>query len=131
MKFKQHKEKKGKRGPEKGRGREGKEERKREEGREGEREVKKEGREREMEKPQPMNYSQYFHNKIFTLVNPWWLSNKESTCNAGDMGPISGSGRFPGEGNGNPLQYSCLGNLLDGGAWWAAVHGDHKSQTGQ
>ena len=59
MKFKQHKEKKGKRGPEKGRGREGKEERKREEGREGEREVKKEGREREMEKPQPMNYSQW------------------------------------------------------------------------
>ena len=86
MKFKQHKEKKGKRGPEKGRGREGKEERKREEGREGEREVKKEGREREMEKPQPMNYSQYFPNKIFTLVNPWWLSDKESTCNAGDMG---------------------------------------------
>ena len=84
-----------------------------------------------MGKPQPMNYSQYFHNKIFTLVNPWWLSNKESTCNAGDMGPISGSGRSPGERNSNPLQYSCLGILLDGGAWWAAVHGDRKSQTGQ
>ena len=42
--------------------------------------------------------------------------------NAGDMGLISASGRFPGEGNGNPLQYSCLGNLMDRGTWWATVH---------
>ena len=42
---------------------------------------------------------------------------KNSPANAGDMGLISGSGRSPGEGNSNPLQYSCLGNLMDGGAW--------------
>ena len=42
--------------------------------------------------------------------------------NAGDMGLLPGSGRFPEEGNGNPLQYSCLGNLVDRGAWWATVH---------
>ena len=43
---------------------------------------------------------------------------------------IPGSGRSPGEGNGNPLQYSCLENPTDGGAWWATVHGVAKSQTG-
>ena len=43
-------------------------------------------------------------------------------ANAGDMGLIPGLGRSPGEGNGNPLQYSCLGNLMDRGAWWAAVY---------
>ena len=42
---------------------------------------------------------------------------KESACNAGDLGLIPGSGRSSGEGNGNPLQYSCLGNPVDGGAW--------------
>ena len=42
--------------------------------------------------------------------------------NAGDVGSIPGSGRSPGEGNGNPLQYSCLGNPMDKGAWWATVH---------
>ena len=47
----------------------------------------------------------------------------------GDAGSICGSGRSPGEGNGNPLQYSCLGNLMDGGAWWATVHGLTKSWT--
>ena len=41
---------------------------------------------------------------------PWWLSGKEATCNAGDVGSIPGSGVFPGEGNGNPFQYPCLGN---------------------
>ena len=50
--------------------------------------------------------------------------------NAGDTGGIPGSGRLPGEGNGNPLQYSCLGNLMDRGAWWATVHGVAKSWTG-
>ena len=45
---------------------------------------------------------------------PWWLSGKESTCQAGDKGLIPVSGRFPGEGNSNPLQYSCLENPMDG-----------------
>ena len=54
---------------------------------------------------------------------PWWLSGKESACNAGHLGSIPGSGRFPGEGNSNPLQYSYLGNPMDRGAWWATVHG--------
>ena len=60
---------------------------------------------------------------------PWWLSGKESACNAGDLGWIPGSGRSPGGGPGNPLQYSCLENPMDRGAWWAAVHGVTKSQT--
>ena len=47
---------------------------------------------------------------------------KESARNAGDRDSIPGSGRSPGEGNGNPLQYSCLGNPMDRGAWWATVH---------
>ena len=51
---------------------------------------------------------------------------KESACNAGDPGSIPGSGRFPGEGNGNPLQYSCLKNSVDRGAWQATVHGVTK-----
>ena len=50
-------------------------------------------------------------------------------CNAGDLGSIAGLGRSPGEGNGNPLQYSCLENPMDRGAWWATVHGVTKSQT--
>ena len=57
---------------------------------------------------------------------------KESTCNAGDTGDagsIPGLGRSFEEGNGNPLQYSCLGNPIDRGAWWAIVHGVTKSQT--
>ena len=52
-----------------------------------------------------------------------------SACNAGDRGSIPGSGRFPGEGNGNPLQYSCLENPMDGGVLRATVHGVTKSQT--
>ena len=47
----------------------------------------------------------------------------ESTCNAGDLGLVPGLGRAPGEGNGNPLQYSCLENPMDRGAWQATVHG--------
>ena len=46
-----------------------------------------------------------------------------------DPGLIPGMGRSPGEGNGNPLQYSCIENSMDGGAWWATVHGVTKSQT--
>ena len=49
--------------------------------------------------------------------------DKESSCNTGEQGSIPGSGRSPGEGNGNPLQYPCLENPMEGGAWWAAVHG--------
>ena len=63
---------------------------------------------------------------------PWWLSGKESTCNAedaGDVGSIAESGRSPGGGHGNPLQYSCLENPMDRGAWRAAVHRVTKSQT--
>ena len=48
---------------------------------------------------------------------------KASACNARDLSSIAESGRSPGEGNGNPLQYSCLENPMDGGAWWATVHG--------
>ena len=54
---------------------------------------------------------------------------KESACNAGDPGLISGLGRTPGEGNSNPLQYSCLENPMDRGAWWATVHAVSKSQA--
>ena len=50
-------------------------------------------------------------------------NSKESTCNAGDLGLIPRLGRSPGEGNGNPLQYSCLENSMDRGAWRATVHG--------
>ena len=60
---------------------------------------------------------------------PWWLSGKESTCSAGDVGSTLGSGRCPGEGNGNPLQYSCLENPMDRGAWWATVHGAAEVRT--
>ena len=60
---------------------------------------------------------------------PWQLSGKESACNAGDTGSIPGSGRSPGKGNGNPLQYSCLENPTDRGAWCTIVHGVTKSQT--
>ena len=54
---------------------------------------------------------------------------EESACNAGDPGSIPGSGRFPGEGNGNPSWYSCLENLVDRGAWRAAAHRVARSQT--
>jgi len=47
---------------------------------------------------------------------------QETACNAGDLGLIPGSGRAPAEGNGNTLQYSCLENPLDRGAWWAIIH---------
>ena len=57
-----------------------------------------------------------------------WLGGKESACNAGDAGSILGLKKSPGEGNGNPLQYFCLGNPMDRGALWATVHGVAKSQ---
>ena len=69
-----------------------------------------------------------FHCKSFNILFefntlPCSSVGKESACNAGDPGSIPGLGRSPGEGNGNPLQYSCLENLMDRGAWWATVHG--------
>ena len=65
-------------------------------------------------------------------LNLWWegfssgSDGKESACNTGDMGSVSGSGRSPAEGNINPLQYSCLGNPMDRGAWWAIGRGVAK-----
>ena len=67
---------------------------------------------------------------IIVFVLPWGFPGgaevKASACNVGDLGSIPGSGRSPGEGNGNPLQYSCLENPKDGGAWWATVHGSKR-----
>ena len=54
---------------------------------------------------------------------------KESACIAEDLGLIPGLGRSPGEGNGNPFQYSCLENPIDRGGWWVTAHGVRKSQT--
>ena len=57
---------------------------------------------------------------------PWWLSGKESTCNVEERGSVALLGRSPGEGNGTPFQYSCLGNPIDRGAWQATLHGITK-----
>ena len=69
------------------------------------------------------------YNIWFLLYSLGGSDGKESACNTGDPGLIPGLGRSPGEGNGNPLQYSCLENSMDRGAWWATVHGVAKSQT--
>ena len=61
--------------------------------------------------------------------NPGGSDSKVSARDAGDTGSIPGLGRSPGEGNGNPLRYSCLENAMDGGAWWATVHGVATSRT--
>ena len=65
----------------------------------------------------------------FLLGLPRWCSGKESACQAGDPASISGSGRFPGEGNGTPLQDSRLGNSTERGAWRAIGRGVAKSRT--
>ena len=73
-----------------------------------------------------------FLSRLFSvcfLGFPGGAEVKASACNVGDLGSIPGLGRSPGEGNGNPLQYSCLVNPMDGGAWWATVHGVTKSWT--
>ena len=67
--------------------------------------------------------------KEIALHHPGGSEAKASACNEGDLGSIPGSGRSPGEGTGNPLQYSCLENPTDRGAWWATVHGVTKSWT--
>ena len=83
------------------------------------------------------SFSIYQH--LFILLEDlglpwWWLTGKEFACNVGenarDSGLIPGLGRSPRGGHGNPLQYSCLENPTDRGAWWAAVHRVAKSQTG-
>ena len=63
----------------------------------------------------------YLHLKETERL-PWWLIGKESTCQSQDTGLIPGSGRSPGEGNGNPFQDSCLGNPRDRGTWQTTVH---------
>ena len=61
-------------------------------------------------------------------VLPWWLKGKNPACSVEDLGLIPGSGSCPGGGHGNLLQYSCLENPMDRGAWWAIVHGVAESQ---
>ena len=74
--------------------------------------------------------SRYFETKFFWVVlKQYGVSEvKASACPGGDLSSIPGLGRSPGEGNGNPLQYSCLENPMDGGAWWVTVHGVAKSR---
>jgi len=67
-----------------------------------------------------LSFRVYSHAEL-----PWWLSGKESACNAGDLDLIPGLERSPGEGNGNPLQYSCLENPMDR-VWQATVPGVTK-----
>ena len=74
----------------------------------------------------------YFSIEPFCFTVAGFLggsAGKESACSAGDLGSIPGLGRSPGDGNGNPLQYSCLGNPMGRGAWQPTVHGVTKSQT--
>jgi len=71
----------------------------------------------------------YIYSFIVYFRLPWWLSGKESTWNARDVGLNPGSERSSGEGNGNPSQYSRLENPMDRGAWKVTIHGVPKSQT--
>ena len=80
-----------------------------------------------MEKNCPYT-SCFLHCLIGYVVNGG-LDGKESACNVGGAGSTPGSGKFPGEGNGNPLQYFCLGNPIDRGAWQARVHGIKKTRS--
>ena len=64
---------------------------------------------------------------VSVVKNP--LAIPETIYNVGDADSIPESGRSPGKGNGSPLQYSCLGDPMDRGAWWATVHGGHKRET--
>ena len=68
-------------------------------------------------------------NLIYSEDFPGGSDGRESACNAGDLSPIPESGVSPGEGNGYPLQYSCLENFMDRRAWWSTVHGVTKSWT--
>ena len=76
------------------------------------------------------NFKTFFQSSCTILpLSPGGSDGKMSACNAGDPGSIPELGRSPGEGNGNPLQYSCLENSMDGEAWKATVHGVAKSRT--
>ena len=66
---------------------------------------------------------------VLYIQFPGGSDGKVSACNVGDLASIPRLGRYPGAGNGNPLQYSCLENSMDRGAWWATVHGVAKSRT--
>ena len=70
-----------------------------------------------------------FDSRLQPLGVPCSANSKESASNTGDLGLIPGLRESPEEGNGNPLQYSCLENPIDRGAWWAKVHGVAKSQA--
>ena len=73
---------------------------------------------------------QWFMLQLHEVMGfPGGSDGKESACSAGEPGSTPGSGRIPGEGNGNPLQYFFLENPMDWGAWWAIVHGVAKSRT--
>ena len=76
----------------------------------------------------PLTWNYVLINELYK-IKAGGSDGKESACNAGDQGSVPGSGRSPGEGNGNPLQYSCLENSMDRGAWQATVHGVAKSWT--
>ena len=78
---------------------------------------------------EPPGKPQFYAYLLNCTGIPMWVSGVESTCHAGDLGSISGWGRSPGGGNDNPLQFSCLGNPMDRGAWWATVHRVAESQT--
>ena len=70
----------------------------------------------------------YYPSLIMRRGFPGSSVSKESTCNAGDASSVPGSGRSPGEGNGNPFRYPCLGNPMDRGAWWPIVHGVARAE---
>ena len=93
-----------------------------------------------------IEYIEHIHYETFKIFSCNWIlekfsiwyrkarkigdsDGKVSVCNAGVPGSIPGLGRYPGEGNGNSPQYSCLENSMDGGAWWATLHGVAKSRT--
>ena len=76
-----------------------------------------------------LGFTFFLHLTLYSLGFPGSLDGKVSAYNAGDPGLVPGSERFPGGGNGSPLQYSCLENPMDRGAWWATVHGVTKSRT--
>ena len=73
----------------------------------------------------PLEKEMATHSRILGL--PGGSDGKESTCNMGDLGSIPGLGRSPGGAHSYPLQYSCVENPMDRGAWWAAAHGVTKS----
>ena len=66
---------------------------------------------------------------MLTSGLPGGSDSKETACDVGDLDSLPGLGRSPAEGNGYPLQYSCLGNPMNRGAWWATAHGVAKSWT--